>query len=358
MAPLDYCWQFLITHFSDFQLATFGSFIIHESVFFLSGLPSICFERTGLFSNYKIQRKNNTPDAQEKCILRLVLYHVCVNLPVMIFSYPVFRWMGLKTSLPLPHWHVILSQIVFYFILEDFVFYWGHRVLHTKWLYKHVHSVHHEYATPFGLTSEYAHPAEILFLGFATIVGPALTGPHLFTLWLWMCWRPLKLIVATISRGAFQTFFLYTEALNFMIFTIVFSTPNQETTHRLSLTWTGYLALMGIIGSRRPCRTKKGKLYEKELFYYKLSIGTNIMYKQLRFLLLKFYWDYFHKKKKKKRRHLIIGSFFFFKIFESIKYKLTHITHKHQSKNFLVDSQNLLACLIKLWMKIFYWKHI
>ncbi|URE45164.1 HLH [Musa troglodytarum] len=91
---------------------------------------------------------------------------------------------------------VIISQIIFYFILEDFVFYWGHRTLHTKWLYKHVHSIHHEYATPFGLTSEYAHPAEILFLGFATVVGPALTGPHLFTLWLWMILRVLETVEA------------------------------------------------------------------------------------------------------------------------------------------------------------------
>ncbi|KAG6530096.1 hypothetical protein ZIOFF_012317 [Zingiber officinale] len=93
-------------------------------------------------------------------------------------------------------WSVIVSQIIFYFILEDFVFYWGHRILHTKWLYKHVHSVHHEHATPFGLTSEYAHPAEILFLGFATILGPALTGPHLFTLWLWMIVRVIETVEA------------------------------------------------------------------------------------------------------------------------------------------------------------------
>ncbi|KAG0496985.1 hypothetical protein HPP92_001420 [Vanilla planifolia] len=142
-------------------------------------------------------RKKVTPQHRR----RSAFYAPCsisfiVNLPVMILSYPVFRWMGLKTSLPLPHWSVIFSQIIFYFILEDFVFYWGHRVLHTKWLYKHVHSVHHEYATPFGLTSEYAHPAEILFLGFATIVGPALTGPHLFTLWLWMVLRVLETVEA------------------------------------------------------------------------------------------------------------------------------------------------------------------
>ncbi|XP_010931225.1 very-long-chain aldehyde decarbonylase GL1-8 isoform X1 [Elaeis guineensis] len=193
---LESGWLYLITNFSEFQLATVGTFIIHESVFFLSGLPSIYFERSGLFSKYKIQKKNNTLDAQEKCILRLILYHVCVNLPVMILSYPTFRYMGLKSSLPLPPWSVVLSQILFYFILEDFVFYWGHRLLHTKWLYKHVHSVHHEYATPFGFTSEYAHPAEILFLGFATIIGPALTGPHLFTLWLWMVLRVLETVEA------------------------------------------------------------------------------------------------------------------------------------------------------------------
>ncbi|KVI03631.1 hypothetical protein Ccrd_018068 [Cynara cardunculus var. scolymus] len=100
--------------------------------------------------------KNNTAEAQEKCITRLLLYHFCVNLPVMLASYPVFRFMGMRSSLPLPSW----------------------------------------YATPFGLTSEYAHPAEILFLGFATIFGPAITGPHLITLWLWMVVRVLETVEA------------------------------------------------------------------------------------------------------------------------------------------------------------------
>ncbi|KAI3910160.1 hypothetical protein MKW98_018518 [Papaver atlanticum] len=193
---LESGWQYLITNFSDFQLACLGSFFLHESVFFFSGLPFIFLERAGYLKKYKIQEKNNTPAAQEKCIAKLVMYHFGVNLPVMILSYPVFRYMGMESSLPLPSWKVVLAQILFYFILEDFVFYWGHRILHTKWLYKHVHSVHHEYATPFGLTSEYAHPAEILFLGFATIIGPAITGPHLFTLWLWMVLRVLETVEA------------------------------------------------------------------------------------------------------------------------------------------------------------------
>jgi len=47
--------QYLITHFSDFQLACLGSFFLHEGVFFLSGLPFIWLERAGWMSKYKIQ---------------------------------------------------------------------------------------------------------------------------------------------------------------------------------------------------------------------------------------------------------------------------------------------------------------
>ncbi|KAJ7551547.1 hypothetical protein O6H91_06G020100 [Diphasiastrum complanatum] len=154
-SALESAWQYLTDNFSEFQLASFGSFILHESVFFLSGVPYLLMETWGL-TKYKIQPKMNTPAAQEKCILKLLLYHVCVNLPLMVVSYPAFKYMGFTSKLPLPSW----------------------------------------YATPFGLTSEYAHPAEILFLGFATICGPAITGPHLLTLWLWMSVRVLETVEA------------------------------------------------------------------------------------------------------------------------------------------------------------------
>ncbi|KAL9250524.1 Methylsterol monooxygenase 2-2-like protein [Drosera capensis] len=72
-------WQYFIDNFSDFKLACIGSFILHESVFFLSGLPFIYLERQGYLSKYKIQAKINTPAAQDRCITRLLLYHFCVN---------------------------------------------------------------------------------------------------------------------------------------------------------------------------------------------------------------------------------------------------------------------------------------
>lgn len=59
-----------------------------------------------------VQTKNNTTAAQEKCITRLLLYHFCVNLPVMIMSYPVFRFMGMRSTLPLPSWYIQVPYIL------------------------------------------------------------------------------------------------------------------------------------------------------------------------------------------------------------------------------------------------------
>eukprot|EP00850_Spirogloea_muscicola_P010432 SM000061S19259 [mRNA] locus=s61:395892:398087:+ [translate_table: standard] len=172
-AALDAAWLGLTSRFTDFQLASLGSFVIHESVYFLCGLPYLFMEMANVRS-YKIQltslrrrplrlgatppcqNRVNSREAQRKCLWRLMLYHCFVNLPVMVAAYPVFRYMGFSSHLPLPSW----------------------------------------YATPFGLTSEYAHPLEILFLGFATIAGPALTGPHLLTLWLWMSIRVVETVEA------------------------------------------------------------------------------------------------------------------------------------------------------------------
>uniref|UniRef100_A0A2P2L1I3 Methylsterol monooxygenase 2-2-like isoform X3 n=1 Tax=Rhizophora mucronata TaxID=61149 RepID=A0A2P2L1I3_RHIMU len=52
---IESCWLHLIGRFSDFQLACLGSFFLHESVFFLSGLPFIIIERAGWLCKYKIQ---------------------------------------------------------------------------------------------------------------------------------------------------------------------------------------------------------------------------------------------------------------------------------------------------------------
>ena len=79
-------------------------------------------------------------------------------------------------------------HVTAFFFIEDFYFYWIHRLLHHKTLYKYIHKIHHEFAAPFGMTAEYAHPVEVVFLGIGTMLGPILLVVSGFVIWIIGCY--------------------------------------------------------------------------------------------------------------------------------------------------------------------------
>jgi sterol desaturase/sphingolipid hydroxylase (fatty acid hydroxylase superfamily) len=58
---------------------------------------------------------------------------------------------------------IILRDLVIYILLEEVLFYYSHRLLHWKRIYKYVHKQHHDFKAPIGIAAEYAHPIEFVF---------------------------------------------------------------------------------------------------------------------------------------------------------------------------------------------------
>lgn len=96
-------------------------------------------------------KRNQNGDANSPLFIGTISY--CSSIFIKAFS-----WKRAEIGI----------QIAFFFVVEDFLHYWFHRALHTKTLYKLIHSVHHEFATPMGITSSYAHPLEVMILGIPT----------------------------------------------------------------------------------------------------------------------------------------------------------------------------------------------
>ena len=78
----------------------------------------------------------------------------------------------------------LLWQNYFVNFIEDIIFTFSHKLLHTPFLYKHIHKIHHKYTQPVGICAEYAHPLEFIFGNTLPFLIPMLilgTSHHQFT---------------------------------------------------------------------------------------------------------------------------------------------------------------------------------
>jgi lathosterol oxidase len=57
-------------------------------------------------------------------------------------------------------WTWFIASIVIYLVVVETAVYWIHRALHTRWLYLHVHRMHHADRVPTSLSSYAFHPLD------------------------------------------------------------------------------------------------------------------------------------------------------------------------------------------------------
>ena len=143
----------------------------------------------------------------------------------------------------LPSPFEVIYQTVFFMLIEDFCFYWSHRLLHHEMIYPYIHKIHHEYVNVVSISSEFAHPLEYLFANILTTnIGPIILGKRVhyatFAMWLILrigetcdghsgyefSWSPYRLLPFAGSseyhnfhhlntKGNFSSFFTYWDRL-------------------------------------------------------------------------------------------------------------------------------------------------
>jgi len=76
-------------------------------------------------------------------------------------------------------WPWFITSIALYLIVVETSVYWIHRALHTPWLYRHVHRLHHAHRVPNSLASYSFHPLDAFFQALPQHVFVLLVPVHL-----------------------------------------------------------------------------------------------------------------------------------------------------------------------------------
>ena len=180
-----------------FWLFPIGTMLVSTFAFVLFAAPLTWIAAIEPPSLRRFRIQSRRPRPQE--LVGPSIWSWAVNNAAMavcvVAAWPLLRLTGVHAG-PLPAWWVIGLQLLFFVYLDDFLYYWMHRGMHGRWLYKRVHGWHHRIVTPWAITGHYMHPIEYLLTGGLALAGPLLVGAHVVTVWLWFAFRQWEAVEA------------------------------------------------------------------------------------------------------------------------------------------------------------------
>lgn len=154
-------------------------------------LPYYFIIKSKALEKYKIQPKVAWTEEEKKKAFKAVAFNIGLLTLLLPAGPLLFGLIPFPKLTPLPSWKSLALQVFGCQVIEDFTFYWSHRLLHAvPSLYKKYHKQHHEFTSPFAWTAAYAHPVDFLLGNVVPASAPILVMfPHPLVIWTWLVLR-------------------------------------------------------------------------------------------------------------------------------------------------------------------------
>jgi len=181
------------------------SYLIHEVTFiFFNFVMWIIYKlELNFFERYKVHDKewpwkNPNESVKWRKLLKETLIIISINHLIILPLIGLYHYISdispvnmNYADFPENPFEIIL-QTLFFMLVEDFSFYWIHRIMHFEMFYGTVHKMHHKYTNTISISSEFSHPIDFI-LGslIPSNIGVLILGKrvHLVTYMMWLVMR-------------------------------------------------------------------------------------------------------------------------------------------------------------------------
>jgi sterol desaturase/sphingolipid hydroxylase (fatty acid hydroxylase superfamily) len=184
---------------TSFNLCVTAMILVANGTYWVNGLVLFAIDLTGLGQRFKVQpKKVNVWKGKDRTdheanewswghlfkVSSVLLVNQVTIIPLYLYS--VWSWNAVRITREVPTAIEITHHFLMFAVIDELLFYYIHRLMHVKYLYKYIHKMHHEFRSPVGLAAIYCHPLEMLLANVIPLFGGFFVfDGHLFTLHVW-----------------------------------------------------------------------------------------------------------------------------------------------------------------------------
>ena len=145
----------------DFNMYFFGTTVYSVFLtYWIFGGIFLFFDLTQwpqFLRKYKVQSGTNEP-VDKKLMMRAirgVLFNqIFISIPLSYLGYYVKKSRGIQQSIyDVPDFGTVVYDLIICIMVDEIGFYYTHRLVHQKYLYKWIHKQHHEWSAPISITA-------------------------------------------------------------------------------------------------------------------------------------------------------------------------------------------------------------
>ncbi|KAH8704086.1 sterol desaturase [Talaromyces proteolyticus] len=193
ISSLSTQWAYIADTYSPETIEFVGTFSTHFVAYWLVSLVFTITDLIPAAQKYKLQSLSKQPSGKVliKCFFGALGNQILTSTLHFLQLFVLRRLLHIRAVYRiesyLPSVPEILASTFFCALGREIVFYYGHRLLHHRLIFRYFHKQHHQFTTPVALASEYCHPVEHIMSNILPIIiPPTLLRVHIVTFWLFI----------------------------------------------------------------------------------------------------------------------------------------------------------------------------